>query len=143
MEPSGLSYLVYCSAARRTLEERELQTILATSRRNNAVRDITGVLLYGDGCFLQVLEGPSMALSAVFDRIANDPRHTRIEKMVSGMLARRHFGEWSMGYRPLDGDSLGSIPGFSTLMQAESPLPESWSGHPVYTLLKSFRDRGR
>jgi len=49
--------------------------ILAKSRKNNAERGIVGGLFFGDGCFLQCLEGPDEAVDRLYERIRADSRH--------------------------------------------------------------------
>lgn len=44
--------------------------ILAKSRRNNPQRQIVGALLFGDGCFLQCLEGVAAAVAALLVALA-------------------------------------------------------------------------
>jgi hypothetical protein len=52
--------IVYVSAAVKLLDDDQLFDILSSSRKNNAERDVTGVLLYSEGVFIQVLEGDVM-----------------------------------------------------------------------------------
>lgn len=49
--------LMYYSTARREGTDAELRDILELSRLGNSQRGITGLLLYGEGVFFQVLEG--------------------------------------------------------------------------------------
>ncbi|HSM42684.1 MAG TPA: BLUF domain-containing protein, partial [Afifellaceae bacterium] len=49
--------LVYVSAAHHLMGDDELTEILETSRARNAAAGITGMLLYKDGSFMQLLEG--------------------------------------------------------------------------------------
>ena len=72
--------------------EAEMRAILAVSRRNNARENITGaLLLYNDGCFAQVLEGPPAAVSQRFERIRTDPRHHDVTLLQAGPAPRRLF----------------------------------------------------
>jgi hypothetical protein len=58
---------------------------------------LTGFLHYNGFYFLQVLEGGRAPVSAVYHRIAADPRHSNIV-MISCMDVReRLFPSWSMG----------------------------------------------
>jgi hypothetical protein len=52
-----LIQLLYSSKATTALSPAELTAILDKSVANNQARQITGLLLYRDGCFLQLLEG--------------------------------------------------------------------------------------
>lgn len=92
-------YLVYISAASYMYSEAEMAQILTISRRNNANKDITGILLYHEGSILQVLEGDRQMVTDLFLKIKDDNRHQRIFKMVDGMCEERSFADWSMGFK--------------------------------------------
>jgi hypothetical protein len=57
MESQKLSLLAYTSISSHHMAHEELLTLLAQSRKNNLPTDITGMLMYMEGCFFQVLEG--------------------------------------------------------------------------------------
>ena len=99
--------LVYLSAARPTLSQGDLEQILSVARDNNKASGITGLLLYGRGSFIQVLEGEAADVEACYDRICNDQRHSAVLAVVREPIRSRAFGEWSMGYRKLKGDERG------------------------------------
>lgn len=70
--------LIYTSIARRQMSQRDIDRILMTSRLYNEISGITGLLVYHEKRFLQVLEGPIVELDKVYDRIRRDYRGTRI-----------------------------------------------------------------
>ena len=72
--------------------------ILATSRRNNARDGITGGLLFSEGCFAQVLEGPLEAVQETFERIQCDERHGEVTVLETGPIEARDFPDWSMAF---------------------------------------------
>lgn len=72
--------------------------ILATARERNAKVDVTGALLFTEGCFVQALEGDRDAVRATYERIAGDPRHKRVEVLSSQFGDRRRFKQWSMAF---------------------------------------------
>ena len=84
------------------MSDEELDDILATSRRNNANRGVTGVLLYAADTFLQVLEGPKLRVEALFDELFLDDRHTGARVLYSGEVETRSFEDWSMGFERID-----------------------------------------
>ena len=67
--------LVYVSTATEPFSSEELTRLLETSRKNNTADGVTGMLLYHDGNFFQVLEGDRDAVIGVFRRVERDPRH--------------------------------------------------------------------
>ena len=72
--------------------------ILKSSRRNNAKVGVTGALLFNSGCFAQVLEGPSSAVSETFERIQWDERHSDVLVLEYAPVAGRSFPDWSMSF---------------------------------------------
>jgi hypothetical protein len=104
---------IYVSTAKRDLRDDELAHLLEVSRRNNAARDITGVLCYHDRSFIQVLEGPEGPINALLASIGRNTWHTGILIIDRSRTDNRVFGGWSMG-----GWERGTSP-----MRASTPEP--------------------
>jgi hypothetical protein len=90
-----------------------IREILARSRVNNARDGVTGGLLFSDGCFAQILEGPLHTVENAFERIQCDGRHQEVTVLQSGSIAARDFPDWSMAFtgtnqanNPLTGSGL-------------------------------------
>lgn len=94
----NLMHCIYASRASATISEVEIQALLERSRRNNAARGITGMLLLIEGSFFQVLEGDAAAVDRTYEAIARDSRHDRVTQIIREPIARRSFGDWSMGF---------------------------------------------
>lgn len=90
--------LLYASRAREPFETDMLDTIAAVSVERNPQLGITGVLCYGDGCFLQALEGDRDAVSRLYHRIAVDPRHHDLTLLHYQEIVAREFAGWAMGH---------------------------------------------
>lgn len=121
--------LIYVSSAVRPLSQDELATLLVTCRENNARTGITGMLLYKEGNFMQVLEGEEPAVRALYERIRTDPRHTGEILMWHGPLEGRQFGEWSMGFQDLDSEEARGTLGYSTFLNTTLSSDE-FAGNP-------------
>lgn len=89
--------LLYFSQSKDVKSDEEVQSILQSSRRNNAALDITGVLVYGGGLFMQVLEGPQQAVLRLYVKILDDRRHSNIQIIHITITDKRIFEGWSMG----------------------------------------------
>jgi hypothetical protein len=89
----------------------EIKEILAKSRVNNAHDDLTGGLMFSDGCFAQVLEGPLKMVETTFERIQCDERHHEVTVLNSGPIAAREFPQWSMAFTGADagGDAWSGV----------------------------------
>jgi len=126
---SRIHQLIYVSAARHPFSPEELDRLLEQSRRHNGRNGLTGLLLYEDGSFLQLLEGPEDAVRTTFSRIAKDPRHHRVMTVHDVDVNERSFPNWSMGYPRLD--AVGTRPeGYADFFaQAKSA-----EGKPAWTV---------
>jgi hypothetical protein len=89
--------LLYVSNTSRSLPRETLDSILKVSRHNNEASDITGLLLYLDGSFLQVLEGDTDAIDRTYARIRQDKRHWGARLLLDQDVPRA-FSDWSMGF---------------------------------------------
>ena len=71
--------------------------IVKQSKAHNGAAGITGLLCFSDGIFLQVLEGGRNAVSALYNRIAADPRHCEVVLLHYAEIGERRFSGWAMG----------------------------------------------
>ena len=71
--------------------------IIATSRRCNPERGITGLLVFGSGIFFQWLEGPRDNVTQLMALLQADPRHnTVVQLSVVEEVRERLFPAWDM-----------------------------------------------
>ncbi len=91
--------LIYISTARHALKTSHIDDILATSRENNRKLCITGLLVFHDGIFFQVLEGDAAKVSSLYNGINRDWRHTGCRVLFDEPVVSRAFGDWSMAFR--------------------------------------------
>lgn len=91
--------LLYASRAAESIDAEALAAILKTSKAHNVAIGVTGVLCYCANAriFLQVLEGGRAAVSALYNRIAQDPRHREVVLLSYEEIGERNFSGWSMG----------------------------------------------
>ena len=89
--------LMYASRATETVRPETLNAILKKSTQNNPVSGVTGVLCFSGEIFLQVLEGGRLPVSKLYNRIAQDPRHTDVALLSYEEIEERSFAGWSMG----------------------------------------------
>lgn len=100
---SELSHYFYFSSAKKLMDQPDLEFLLSQARRNNAAEDLTGLLLYNDGCFVQYFEGPPAAVTGLIARLQRDQRHHHMIRMTEGPVEDRSFADWSMGFATMDG----------------------------------------
>jgi hypothetical protein len=88
--------LLYCSRA-RDASAQAIESILVQARQHNALIGITGILCYGDGIFLQCIEGGRMQVSELYGAIQKDERHKDVALLHYEEISERRFSGWSMG----------------------------------------------
>ena len=98
----ALSHLIYLSRATEKLSLRDTMRLVDHAKPNNEERGITGLLCFGGGYFLQVLEGEGDAVSDTFMRIAKDSRHHGVRLVDYSIIEARRFDDWSMRLINLD-----------------------------------------
>jgi hypothetical protein len=130
---------IYASAATATFTPAELATLLASARQRNEENDVTGVLLYHRGSFLQVLEGDERAVDATVQRIQQDRRHAKIVLLRRRVLEQRNFADWRMGFLELTPASQGALEGFSDFLR-HGALGLQQDSDAVKRVLDGFRE---
>ena len=90
--------LLYRSRATQAFAEDLLSLLLDESRAHNAAHNITGLLCYSEGRFVQLLEGPPEHVHALYARIQRDPRHKQVTTLSDAASGQRFFADWQMGF---------------------------------------------
>lgn len=108
--------LAYVSQSIGLMSQQELLELLDEARAINAEANVTGMLLYKDGSFIQVLEGEEEAVRTIFGRIERDPRHENVRTLYDEQVERRDFPDWAMGFHNLNGMDLTALPGYCDFM---------------------------
>jgi hypothetical protein len=113
----ALNQLIYVSSATRKLDEDDIRKILESAVRHNAANDVTGMLLYASGNFLQVLEGEEAAVDEAFSRISEDNRHQDIIEISREAVLSRDFAAWAMGFRGVSANDAKALPGYAPFFE--------------------------
>lgn len=113
----SLVRLVYVSSATQRLEDADLARILESSVRHNRTQGITGMLLYLEGTFMQVLEGEAAAISETFGRICQDDRHQDVFLLQQVEISAREFAHWHMAFRRLTSAEILQYPEYAPIIR--------------------------
>jgi len=128
--------LVYASAAVRPFNPNDLSELLGTARRNNERVGVTGILLYHEGSFLQLLEGTRDDVLQIYAKVRQDPRHWRVSVVREGPVEARRFSSWSMGFVSLDASLVHGLAGRHSFMSNGTLLIDATE---VLQVLDQFR----
>jgi len=112
-----LTRLVYICSTTFWPTEEDHKALLEQARLRNKRQNVTGMLLYRNATYLQVLEGEQSDVSSIFESIQRDPRCTGIVKLLEEPIAERDFPDWQMGFEDLEHYEPEEIPGFSEIFE--------------------------
>jgi EAL domain-containing protein (putative c-di-GMP-specific phosphodiesterase class I) len=135
----NLIHLIYTSTATQAFTDNDILELLEKARENNQRLEITGMLLYTDGSFFQVLEGDRAVVDALFQHIAKDERHTAVTTIIRETIARRSFGDWTMGNTAISVQEVGDIVGLNDFFSEASCFSQLNSGR-AKKLLSAFKE---
>lgn len=123
-DPSRLFHLGYVSTGKQLFSADALIALLTEAREANAKRNVTGLLLYREGSFYQVLEGAESEVMSTFNDIKQDPRHDSVRVLFKGEASTREFADWQMGFLNLDSVNIQSLTGYSNFLSNDAQPQE-------------------
>lgn len=118
-----LHHIVYTSLEVPAFDGAALRQLLLSARARNHAFGFTGLLLYCEGRFVQVLEGPRHPLEELYARIRRDPRHREVETLSDGPTAERLFPDWRMGFAAADPADVAGLLGYADPRRPNLLLP--------------------
>lgn len=133
--------LFFISAATHFKTARELNEIMRASRMRNRAEGVSSLLIYNDGSYAQLMEGPKQAVLNVFERIKKDKRHTGAAIIFQEETDTRITEGWDMQLLPVSKIAADDDYDFMTLAAFHaSPQYEAAMAHPALRgFLASFK----
>lgn len=118
-----------------------IDNILEVARKHNGDHNISGMLLYKGGIFLQILEGEREELEKLYGRIALDLRHEGLKLLVKQEVKDRIFNDWTMAYKKIDEPDLNLI---NTILPWKSIIEDTQNrktipSDKILEIFKQFR----
>lgn len=135
----SLYCLVYTSIANQKMSDNDLKDLLQRIRNKNEARRITGMLLYLDPFFIQVLEGEEAMINGLFNLIKQDSRHHKVSLIYKKPIDDRSFSNWTMGFSKISHENIETIEGFSDFLHRPTPESYKFSHSEVDELLYKFK----
>jgi Sensors of blue-light using FAD len=130
--------LAYMSTTEGIWSRADLLELLRRAREKNAKLDITGILLFRNAGFLQLLEGAREEVESLYGAICADVRHVDVTLIWETEGTSRWFADWSMGFRDLEEDPV-TEPGLTDILRG--PVEASAFSREVVTVLWSLLRR--
>ncbi len=108
-------YLIYTSYIAEGIQEEILKDLLSKSLEKNKARAVTGMLLYFDEKFIQLIEGEEKEVKQLYQSIFNDARHKNVAILKEGHHENRLFEDWSMGFKAIPPNRFINMEGYKDL----------------------------
>ena len=134
-----MHHIIYLSWATAPFTNAQLQSLLALARRRNAELAVTGILLYGNERFVQVLEGEQEVVKELYAHIRQDARHDNFITFADKPILQRSFKDWAMAFQPVAAQQFDGVVGY--LGSPIAPLHVaalSYYDSRLFDLLRSF-----
>jgi hypothetical protein len=90
--------LSYVSQSANDMGILGLMNLLEDAVHKNKRNGITGVLLYDNRIFGQIIEGYPQHVELIWKAISADPRHKELQVLDINPLQKRRFTNWSMKF---------------------------------------------
>ena len=97
-KPKDLVELSYLSEAVSDMSFLGLMRLLESARAFNQQNGITGILLYDNQQFGQIIEGERANVMKAWKRIQDDKRHHRVELLEIREISERSYPEWLLRF---------------------------------------------
>lgn len=136
----NLIRVIYVCSTTSGINEHEVLRLLKQARIANRKQDVSGMLLYIGGFFLQTLEGEPAMVDAVSGTIFRDKPRMRLTQIARESIAEREFSEWTMGFATVDPLEAGRLLGDEGLF-GSAPAIARLDAQGAKTLLTIFGRR--
>jgi hypothetical protein len=94
--------LIYTSKPTPLMTEGVLLDILKKSQITNLESKLSGLLIFHNGTFMQLLEGEKKEVTELYKVIQNDPRHREVKIIFESVNPERCMPTWAMGLSMAD-----------------------------------------
>ena len=95
--------IIYISKLTTPISCEEIESIGVVSSRNNSRINITGILVFFEKMFFQIIEGDDEKVDQLYNKIGNDKRHHDILRLKTEYdVEQRLFPNWNMKTINLD-----------------------------------------
>lgn len=116
------------------MSEEELDALVEKAKKKNLRLGVTGMLVYYDGSFIQILEGAEDVINDLFQTIKKDRRHDNVIIIDAEYIEHRSFSSWQMALKKLSLNDLIKYPELKSLLN----LSDSKKNATLSQLVKVF-----
>jgi Cu/Ag efflux protein CusF len=137
----SLHRIIYLSRATDNLSIDDVKQLWTKAKSNNKKINVTGILLYVDGDFLQILEGEKETVLNLFELIKIDQRHKSIIIVYNNAIDKLEFPNWSMAFSSTDYKEIQKLQGFENVTRKNmSKIDDKTAIIFINTFVESHRN---
>ncbi len=133
-----ITYYVYISRQKKSFSNEDLDLLLLNARTYNATKNITGILFYFDGIFIQHIEGNSIDVVGLFEKINKDSRHDDIQVLKSGTVPERRYLDWKMLFKNIEPEEVEAFFGAPQIKESDLFGPKDKAYSVVSNLFETI-----
>lgn len=134
-------YLIYASQETEPMSNQMLLDLLDQANSRNKDLDITGLLIYIKGRFIQLLEGDVKHVYEVYSSIERDSRHHHVTLLLTGYHTERLFPDWSMAFKRSTAEEFNEVSGSQFLDDVQELKDLDKDSHPALIFIKHFNNQ--
>ena len=139
MKDQNIYQLVYVSISDLEFDNQDIMNLLDVAREKNSQLDITGMLIYKDGIFMQLLEGKKEVVRNVYDNtIVHDRRHSNCRVILEAEGNERLFRSWTMAYKDVHESEHKLLNNIRPLFELKNQNID-FDNETIMSVLKKFR----
>ncbi|MEX8548313.1 MAG: BLUF domain-containing protein [Mucilaginibacter sp.] len=116
-------FLVYTSTAASKFSDEQIEELMVKSIEKNKALSITGLLLFFDGKFMQLLEGEEKETRELYNTICKDERHKDVLKIKEGYIENRFCKDWKMCFKHGTYKALAGLEGYRNMSDPSRTEP--------------------
>jgi hypothetical protein len=124
-------------------QAEKLKDMLVKFRKNNEASGITGMMLFSEGTFLQVLEGEDRQIDTLVKKIKKDSRHHSVIQLDAQAITTRIFPNWSMCFKIASAEEFKEVKGYTNPADPDFFPAGHEDLHPAIALLQRFAQTSR
>ena len=135
--PNSIYQLVYLSFANFDIGDKDVVSdILKSSTLNNSRLNVTGILFYKDGTFIQLIEGAKEVIKNLYKKISLDSRHEHLQIFWEGNSSQRSFPNWSMSLKDINELDSELQEEFKEILNLKNDQSKKEAGYKFFEKLK-------
>lgn len=127
--------ITYVSTADEGLKSKDIEYLLDLTKDRNNAENITGILLFSDGNFFQIIEGEKTKIDDLFHKIEIDQRHHGLIKIFGRRIKNAAYDGYETDF--ITGRNRYNQQKFEHYLNYLQVLDEK-SKKSVVTILKAF-----